>query len=87
MDYTLELIDGNRHLVPRNPKTTVCPSRMWVEQSGLFERNRMLGKQAAATDRERQRRGALVWVISRPGMLGRFMNNEFERMWKEAVLI
>jgi hypothetical protein len=44
VDYSLELIEGNRHLVPRNPKTTVCPSRMWVEQFGLFERSRMLGK-------------------------------------------
>jgi hypothetical protein len=55
VDYTLELIDGNRHLVPKSPKTTFCPSRMYVDQSGLFEKNRMLGKQAAAADSPRQR--------------------------------
>jgi hypothetical protein len=48
VDYTLELIDGNRHLVPKNPHATMSPSRMHVEQSGLFGGNEMLGKLSGA---------------------------------------
>jgi hypothetical protein len=44
VDYTLELIDGNRHLVPRDPKATVTPSRLYAEQTGLFKGDAMLGK-------------------------------------------
>ncbi|XP_023709338.1 protein takeout-like [Cryptotermes secundus] len=42
VDYNLELIDGRRHLVPRNPETAVSPSRMHVKQIGLFKGNEML---------------------------------------------
>lgn len=42
VDYTLELIDGNRHIVPKNPEATVSPARMYMEQSGLFRGDEML---------------------------------------------
>lgn len=66
VDYTLELIDGRRHLVPRNPETAVSPSRMHVEQTGLFKGDEMLGKPTLLTLR-------LGWVTSR-------LNDESERM-------
>jgi hypothetical protein len=86
VDYTLELIDGKRHLIPRNPEATVSPSRVYVKQTGLFRGDKMLSKPILQILR-------LVWVTSRlcqyiikRWMVGRFMNDEPERMWKEPVL-
>jgi hypothetical protein len=44
VDYSLELIDGNRHIVPKNPEATVSPARMYMEQSGLFRGDEFLSK-------------------------------------------
>jgi hypothetical protein len=44
VDYTLETVDGNRFLIPTNPRATVNLSRIYFHVTNLFGKQPMLSK-------------------------------------------
>ncbi|XP_069681782.1 protein takeout-like [Periplaneta americana] len=44
-DYTLDVIDGRRHIRPKNPQAVAVPSRVYFQMDNLFNGDKFLSNQ------------------------------------------